>query len=46
MPDDKKKILTEGMEKRGGLNKPPNKPKPNLKPVGQNPSSKNPPPKK
>jgi hypothetical protein len=39
MSEDKKKILTEGIEKRGGLNKPPEKPKPNFKPVGQKPSA-------
>lgn len=41
MAEDKKKILTEGIEKRGGLNKPPTKPKPNFKPVGQKPSGQN-----
>lgn len=44
MADEKKtKIITEGIEKRGGLNKPPEKQKPSLKPKGQNPSKNTPP---
>ena len=35
MEGSSKRPLTEGLIKKGGLNKPPTKPKPNLKPVGQ-----------
>ncbi len=35
MEGSSKRPLTEGMQKKSGLNKPPEKPKPNLKPVGQ-----------
>lgn len=35
MEGSSKKPLTEGTQKRGGMNKPPSKSKPNVKPVGQ-----------
>ena len=43
MTEIKRKILTEGNEKRGGLNKPPQKPKPIIKPYGQKPNGQKPP---
>jgi hypothetical protein len=42
MAQEKKGILSEGIEKRGGLNKPAEKPKPNFKPVGQKPNTSKP----
>jgi len=41
MEGNSKRPLTEGIQKKGGLNKPPTKPKPNVKPIGQGKSNNN-----